>query len=60
MSLDDSTLVRVILILVAVWLALNVIDEIIGLVGDFLGFVANSFILSVIVLVLILWYLDII
>lgn len=51
MSLDDSTLVRLILILVAIWLALNVLGEVLNLL-------ANSAIAAVVVVVLILWYLD--
>lgn len=51
MSLKNSTLVRVVLILVAIWLFLNI-------VSDLLDLLANSFIAAVIVLVLILWYLD--
>lgn len=51
MSLDDSTLVRVILILVAVWLVINI-------AGDLLDLLANSLIAAVVALLLILWYLD--
>ena len=51
MSLKTSTLVRIVLILVAVWLFLNI-------VGDLLNLLANSFIAALIALVLILWYLD--
>lgn len=58
MSLEDSTLVRLILILVVVWLALNVLDEVLNLLGGFLSLVANSFVASLVVIVLILWYLD--
>jgi hypothetical protein len=58
MSLDDSTLFRLILILVAVWLALNILDEVLDILGGFLSLVANSFVASLVVLVLILWYLD--
>lgn len=53
MSLGDSTIIRIILIIVVIWLALNVL-------GDFLDLIANSLIVAVIVIVLILWYLDII
>jgi len=48
-----SMLVRIILIIVVIWLALNVL-------GDFLNLIANSFIAAIIVIVLILWYLDVI
>lgn len=51
MSLDDSTLVRLILILVAVWLALNVLGEVLDLL-------ANSVIAAGVALLLIIWYLD--
>jgi len=50
-SLKNSTLVRIILILVAIWLLLNII-------GDVLDLLANSFIAAAVALVLILWYLD--
>lgn len=53
MSLGDSTLIRIILIIVVIWLALNVL-------GDFLNLIANSFVVAVVVIVLILWYLDVI
>jgi len=43
--------VRVILILVAVWLVINI-------AGDLLDLLANSLIAAVVALVLILWYLD--
>jgi len=57
-SLDDSTLVRLILILVVVWLALNVLGEVLDLLGGFLSVVLNSLAASLVVIVLILWYLD--
>lgn len=50
---SDSTLIRIILIIVVIWLALNVL-------GDFLNLIANSFVVAIIVIVLILWYLDVI
>ena len=48
-----SILVRIILIIIVIWLALNFL-------GDFLNIIANSFILAIIVILLILWYLDVI
>jgi hypothetical protein len=57
-SLDDSALVRIVLILVAVWLALNVLDELLDILGGFLALVANSLAASLVAVVLILWYLD--
>jgi len=51
MSLDDRTLVRVILVLVAIWLAVNVL-------GDVLNLLANSVVAAAVALVLILWYLN--
>ncbi len=51
MSLDDSTLIRLILVLVAIWLVINI-------AGDVLDLLANSLIAALVALVLILWYLD--
>lgn len=49
----DRTLIGIILILVVIWLVLNVL-------GDFLNLIGNSFIVALIVIVLILWYFDVI
>ncbi|MFP4188461.1 MAG: hypothetical protein ACLFR5_03525 [Halobacteriales archaeon] len=51
MSLNDSTLIRLVLILVVIWLALNVLGEVLNLL-------ANSVIAAGVALLLILWYLD--
>jgi len=49
----SSTLIRIILIIVVIWLALNVL-------GDFLNLIANSFVVAIVVIALILWYLEVI
>ncbi len=51
MGLSDKTIIRVILLLVAVWLALQIL-------GDVLDLITNSVIAAALVLLLILWYLD--
>jgi hypothetical protein len=54
-KLDTNTLVKLILLLVVVWLALEVIGEIIGIL--FIGPLSNVLGLVVIV-VIVLWLLD--
>ena len=54
-KLDTNTLVKLILVLVVIWLALEVVGEIIGLL--FIGPLSNILGLIVIV-VIILWLLD--
>jgi len=48
---NNSTLISIILIIVVIWLAVNVL-------GDVLNLLANSVVAAAVALVLILWYLD--
>lgn len=58
MGLSDRKLIRIILLLIVVWIALNVADELVSFVGDILNLATNSAIAGVLLILLILWYLD--
>lgn len=58
MGLSDKKIIRIILLLIVVWIALNVAGELIDFVGDLLNLATNSVIAGVLVILLILWYLD--
>lgn len=52
MSLNDSTLIRLVLILVVIWLALTVFGQVLSILESL------PVLLVVVVILLILWYLD--
>lgn len=56
-ELDVETLLQIILVLVIVWLALQVIDATLGIIGVLLGPLSGVFGV-VIVLLIVLWLLD--
>lgn len=58
MGLSDMKLIRIILLLIVVWIALNIAGELVDFIGQILNLATNSVIAGVLVILLILWYLD--
>ena len=58
MGLSDRKLIRIILLLVAVWIALNIAGEVVDVVGQMVNLATNSVIAGLVIILLILWYLD--
>jgi hypothetical protein len=56
-SIEVETLLKIILLLVLVWLALEIVGEVIGILSFLLGPLSNVFGL-VIVIIIILWWFD--
>ncbi len=56
-KLDVDTLIKLILVLVVIWLALNIVEEFVGAVAGILGPIPDVIGL-IIVLILVLWLLD--
>jgi hypothetical protein len=56
-SIEVETLLKIILALVVVWLALQIIEATLGLLGFLLGPLTNVFGLIIIV-VIVLWWFD--
>jgi len=56
-NIEVETLLKIILVLVVVWLALQIVEATLGLLGFLLGPLSNVFGLIIIV-VIVLWWLD--
>jgi hypothetical protein len=56
-SIDAETILKIILILILVWLAIEIIDMVFGLLGALLWPVTNIIVL-VIAALIVLWLLD--
>ncbi|MFP4632595.1 MAG: hypothetical protein ACLFMT_04055 [Halobacteriales archaeon] len=58
MGMSDKTLVRLVLILIVVWIAINIAGELVDVFGQVVNLATNSVIGGLLVILLILWYLD--
>lgn len=58
-KIDAETMLKIVLVLLAIWLVIAIVNEVLGIIGTLFGFIPFSSLIGlVIALLIVLWLLD--